>query len=75
MRQNSGQFNRLSFFTHIDSMKRKLLAEGGERAAIIVPVLEQLQDDIDQWVSVKRFRRAYCASIAAKLHAESLTGS
>ncbi len=61
----TGQFNRLSFFTHLEVMKRKLLQEGGERAAMIVPVLEQLQEDIDQWATVKRYKRAYGACVIA----------
>lgn len=61
-----GQFNRLSFFTHIEVMKRKVIAEGGERAMIIVPVLKQLQEDIDQWAKVKRYKRAYLSRVATE---------
>lgn len=69
MIQRSGQFNRMSFFTHIEALKQKILAEGGPRAAIIVPVLEQLQADINDWTVSTRFKRAYGSRLIREMEA------
>ncbi len=59
MIRRTGQFNRLSFFTHIEELKKRILTQNAAHADIIIPVLTQLQSDIDGWTAVKRYKRAY----------------
>jgi hypothetical protein len=57
MIQYTGHFSRMSFHAHVEAMKQKIMAQGGDRASIIVPVLTQLQEDINQWTAGHRYKR------------------
>jgi hypothetical protein len=57
MIQYTGHFSRMSFHAHVEAMKQKIMAAGGDRASIIVPVLTQLQEDINQWTVGHRYKR------------------
>lgn len=52
------RFNRLTFYTHLEEVKRKVMQQGGPHAPALVALLTQLQFDIDHWTVAKRLHRS-----------------